>query len=94
MAVVIVIDTVEANGKFKGGSEPLLTETSALRSRGHDPCRPCARMVRGDGKSRLVVIVLCSSGTNRHYSMIVARNGFRVERNKGRVDDNIRQCVH
>ena len=94
MAVVKAIDIIEADGNLKGGSEPLLTETSALRSRGHKPCRPCARMVRGDGKSRLVGIVLCSSGTNRHYSMIVARNGFRVERNKGRVDDNISQCVH
>ena len=72
------------------GSEPLLTETGALRSRGHTPCRLCARMVR-DGKCRLMGTLLCSSGASRHYAMVVARNGFSIEQNKGRVDDNMRE---
>ena len=33
--------------------------------------------------------LLCSSGASRHYAMVVARNGFSIEQNKGRVDDNI-----
>ena len=32
----------------------------------------------------------CSRGASRHYAMVVARNVFSIEQNKGHVDDNMR----
>ena len=51
----------------------------------------CAPEWCGMGKCRLMGTLLCSSGASRHYAMVVARNGFSIEQNKGRVDDNMRE---